>query len=134
LIQALDNATDTLRNEVYRFGIPVSLISPGSVETSGQFEISESEKTVHVLTPAQHELYHALVKTASVVEKESQRNGRSATVTTRAINDALFSPVPRPRYLVGMDAKFTGWMKWVMSDRFLDWSYQSIVQRFEKSD
>jgi short-subunit dehydrogenase len=132
---ALESATDTLRNEVFRFGISVSLIIPGSVDTSSHYQRSVHSDALRVqLTPIQKNLYEPLVKGSEVIEKETSKHKSGTNLTTRAFFHALFSETPKSRYMVGLDSKLTRGIRWVFSDRLLDWGYQLLMYQFEKHD
>ncbi|KAJ3257711.1 hypothetical protein HK103_004338 [Boothiomyces macroporosus] len=129
--QALENATHTLRNEVFRFGISVSLIIYGAVDTSSNFSrpIVETKRNSTNFTPKQETLYKPLVKSVSIIDKETKEHTVEASVATRAIVHALTSETPKSRYLVGIDSKLTRLFGWVFSDRVLDLAYQVLVNQ-----
>ena len=116
---ALENATDTLRNEVYPFGISVSLIIPGAVDITSKYAslIEGDASSPTALTNSRS----SLEKTAAIIDREVANNRMSSSVVTRSVDHALSSEYPKARYLVGLDSKLTRWLKWSCSDRLLDW-------------
>jgi NAD(P)-dependent dehydrogenase (short-subunit alcohol dehydrogenase family) len=122
---ALENATDTLRNEVYPFGVSVSLIIPGAIDISSKYdglnEITCSSPTGLKNSSINKTLYRSLEKTVGLIDREVVNNRLSPSIVTRAVEHALFSGYPKARYLVGLDAKLTRWLKLICSDRLLDW-------------
>ncbi|GFS01819.1 retinol dehydrogenase 7 [Elysia marginata] len=103
--------SDVLRQEVYRQGINVSIIEPGSVQTSevGAESVlhraqeatgkSDSETKVrhntHIAGPLKHRLFYFF-------ENRSSNVGSVIDAYTHAIT----AQVPRTRYVIGWDAKF----------------------------
>jgi hypothetical protein len=109
----------------------VSLVIPGSVDSSHYQRRINSEAHYAQLTAPQKELYNPLIKGVAVIERETTLHKVSASVTTRAMLHALFSETPKSRYLVGMDSKITRAARWIFSDRVLDWGYQVLLYQFE---
>ncbi|KAI8892531.1 hypothetical protein BC833DRAFT_611396 [Globomyces pollinis-pini] len=130
---ALENATDTLRTEVSRFEIAVSLIIPGSIDTASHYHrpVYNPNKKQMQLTPNQQQLYEPLIRSVHLIERETAQHRIGTEITTRAIWHALFSENPKTRYFVGMDSKITRWLRWFCSDRLLDWGYQGLISQFE---
>jgi NAD(P)-dependent dehydrogenase (short-subunit alcohol dehydrogenase family) len=118
---ALEAMSDALRLELQQWGIHVSVVEPGAIDTpiwdkSGS-EANEFERTT---PPEKMQLY---AHTTSAVR------GRVATAASRAIPasavaaavvHALTAPIPKTRYLVGTDAKVQAFMKWLLPDRWSD--------------
>ncbi|MDQ3940128.1 MAG: SDR family oxidoreductase [Actinomycetota bacterium] len=97
---------DSLRGELRSFGIHVSLIEPGSVKT----EIWDKgrQKTDELTTelPAEAlERYGRVLETARRLIDYQERVGIPPVKVAEVIEHALTSRRPRPRYLVGRDAR-----------------------------
>jgi hypothetical protein len=118
---------------VFRFGVAVSMVIPGSIDTS-HFQRSVNDAHYAQLAPPQKALYDPLIKGAAVIERETTLHKVSTSLTTRAIMHALFSETPKSRYLVGMDSKITRALRWLFSDRVLDWGYQVLLYQFEEKE
>ncbi|KAI8909493.1 hypothetical protein EDD86DRAFT_205592, partial [Gorgonomyces haynaldii] len=125
---ALEAASDTLRVELFRWRIPVSLVVPGSLDT--RFWSMQQKPPLAPLGQEYKQLYSPLLKGVQGVLKETSGHLLSTQYTTRAIKHALFSQYPMARYYVGYDAKFTWLLKTFLSDRFLDWGYAMWIESF----
>ena len=96
---------DVFRQELRPWGISVSIVEPGSIDTAiwdrGEREFDE----IGGRGPARDQLYgKAIVSYRKVVKKLAERGVPPAKVAT-AIEHALTARRPRARYLVGLDAK-----------------------------
>jgi NAD(P)-dependent dehydrogenase (short-subunit alcohol dehydrogenase family) len=116
---ALEAASDALRVEVAGSGIQVVIVEPGGFKT-GIWEGNESALA-----------RHAGSRFAASYEREMQLTkgmepfmGDPARVAT-VIGRALDSPLPRARYVVGLDAHAA-----VIADRFTPTAVKDIVSRF----
>ena len=103
---ALAAISDSLRGELHTFGIHVSLIEPGAVKT----DIWEKgRQRTHELAgefpPEAMERYGQVLETARKMIDFQERSGVPALKVAEAIEHALTSKRPKPRYLVGKDAK-----------------------------
>ena len=103
---ALAAIADSLRGELHAFGLHVSLIEPGSVKTliweKGR---QKTDQLAAELPPEAIERYGKVLETARKIVDFQERNGVPPVVVAKAIEHALTSPRPKPRYLVGKDAK-----------------------------
>ncbi|MGH2756855.1 MAG: SDR family oxidoreductase [Actinomycetota bacterium] len=103
---ALAAIADSLRGELHSFGIHVSLIEPGSVKTEiwekGRQRTTELEGE---LPPEAIERYGHVLQTAKRLLDLQERMGIPPVKVAEAIEHALTSRRPKPRYLVGKDAR-----------------------------
>lgn len=103
---ALEAAGDALRSEVYRWGIRVSLVEPGCVETPIWEKSSKTAGQISEdLTPEMKTLYG---KDMERVLEEIQKCAASAIpvkCVVRAVVHALTARRPKARYLVGTAAR-----------------------------
>jgi NAD(P)-dependent dehydrogenase (short-subunit alcohol dehydrogenase family) len=103
---ALAAISDSLRNELRGFGIHVSLIEPGSIKTEiwqkGRETADELEQQ---LPPEGIERYGRVLETAKRTIDFQERHGSDPSEVAKVIEHALTTARPRPRYLVGKDAK-----------------------------
>ena len=103
---AIEAYGDALRREVRAFGIKVSLIEPGSIDT-GIWDKGLDPAVRQRLGPAAEQLYRAGL---NFVEKEGRRSAAvaiPADAVVAALDHALTARRPRRRYVVGKDAKLT---------------------------
>jgi short-subunit dehydrogenase len=115
---AFEAFSDTLRQEVGRFGINVVIIQPGIIKT--EFEKETAQKLRNVSgTGAYRNAAEALA-----VQTEKLFNGEirasSPSVVTKAIRMAVESPAPKTRYAVGYAAKFLLTLNRLLPDRLFD--------------
>lgn len=111
---------DVFRQELGPWGISVSIVEPGSIDT----EIwDRSEREVEAMTdrvPGRDELYAKPVAAYRRVTRKLAEKGIPAEKVARAIEHALTARRPRPRYLVGFDAKFQARVKPLVPTRLFD--------------
>lgn len=145
----MENATDTLRNEVYPFKISVSLIQPGALDdvqpssatSAASPQISSSRRqSTSVVGGAHKELYESISQTTRQIHSTIHASSTTTAVTptralhaqspyTQALDHALFAPIPKIKYSVGWDTKFTRWIRWIATDRVIDLVFQSLVKQ-----
>lgn len=116
---AIEAISESMRNEVYPFGIFVVLIEPGYIETS--MNRTASELSSAYAKGAEGSPYRAVYESFLRGWEQTRRASRDrpedcAQVILRAIEE---NP-PRPRYLVTRPAKIAAFMRRVMSDRAFD--------------
>lgn len=110
---ALENYTETLRQELEPYGVGVSIIQPGGVVSKiGENSLAGTLRHFRNVTgPLQQEaemVLAALTEPQAVSdegnsgeESETNRKPSSPQIVTEAVLDALFSPKPKLHYLVG---------------------------------
>ena len=123
---ALEAVSDALRSEVRPWGITVSLVEPGAVQS----EIWERSKThaeaaLSQTRPDQLALYKIQLEKLRELMIKVQRRAIPAVDVAKVVAQALTATRPRTRYLVGYDAKFRALLKfWLpdsMQDALLEW-------------
>jgi len=119
---AIEAITDTLRLEMIRFGVSVSVIEPGLINTPMLDSVSGGK---------QHQIWDSLSdfgkndyseehqKFITLSDKLKFFAGEPEDVSCSIIH-ALTSPFPKTRYLVGCDAKCLAFIQWGYSDRLRD--------------
>lgn len=96
---------DVFRQELRPWGIKVSLIEPGSIDTPIWERGQRKAEDIEARAPKTNQLYGAaLDKFRKVIEDTAER-GIPPEKVAKAISHALESPRPKSRYLVGLDAK-----------------------------
>ncbi|KAI9227710.1 MAG: hypothetical protein DHS80DRAFT_16717 [Piptocephalis tieghemiana] len=94
---------DVLRREMFPFGVGVSLIQPGVICSPGSFKtktqiisnMSDEEIQAHGYSSKRHQHMPDIAPLAGLPIKH----------VTDAVLDALLSPWPKSRYLIGWDAR-----------------------------
>lgn len=119
---ALEAITDALRIELRPWGIHASIIEPGAVQTpiwdKGDRTI---ERITSDLPPDAIERYSFAFSTIEKLARDARRRGVPPDRVARAVEHALTSRRPRPRYIVGADARLAIFARWLLPDRALDW-------------
>ena len=115
---AIEALTDSLRRELRPWGLHVSLIEPGSIETPIWDKAwSYADEVRAGLSERAIELYgDPLDRTIEYMKKVSVR-AIPAERVARAIHHALTAERPRTRYRVGFDAKLMRVLTRVLPDR-----------------
>ena len=123
---ALEAMSDALRLELAPWGVTVSLVEPGAVQS--QIWQRATMSATHMLsqvTPASRALYDEPLRRMQDVIGRAAKRAIPAAVVARAVAHALTVPRPRARYLIGKDARVRALMKWMLptrvQDRVLAW-------------
>jgi len=96
---------DVFRQELRPWGLKVSLIEPGSIDTPIWERGQRKAEDIEARAPRTNQLYGAaLDKFRKVIEDTAER-GIPPEKVAKAISHALESSRPKARYLVGLDAK-----------------------------
>jgi NAD(P)-dependent dehydrogenase (short-subunit alcohol dehydrogenase family) len=98
---ALEGIADALRVEVARDGIRVILIEPGGVNTNIWDDLRENVEA------GRHSPYGPALRRIEQMTRMTTPLMAAPEQCARVIAGALASPLPRPRYLVGIDARLT---------------------------
>lgn len=101
----LEAVGDAFRQELRPWGISVSIVEPGTIDTP-IWERGESEADrVGAGVPARDELYGRAIERYREVIRKTAARGIPPHRVAGAIEHALVSGRPRTRYLVGLDAR-----------------------------
>jgi NAD(P)-dependent dehydrogenase (short-subunit alcohol dehydrogenase family) len=102
---------DVFRQELRPWGLKVSIVEPGSIDTPiwdrGQRKATE----VEAKAPKTDLLYGSAIERFRKVIRDTAERGIPPEKVAKAIAHALESPRPRSRYLVGLDAKVQARLK-----------------------
>jgi NAD(P)-dependent dehydrogenase (short-subunit alcohol dehydrogenase family) len=97
---------DVFRQELRPWGIAVSIVEPGSIDTPiwerGARNADEIEARAH---PDQDALYGPAIESFRKVVRDLAERGIPPEKVAKAIEHALGASRPRSRYLIGFDAK-----------------------------
>ncbi|HET6997027.1 MAG TPA: SDR family NAD(P)-dependent oxidoreductase [Solirubrobacterales bacterium] len=103
---------DVFRQELRPWGIAVSIVEPGSIDTPiwerGARNAEEIEARAH---PDQDALYGSAIERFRKVVRDTAERGIPPEKVAKAIEHALSADRPRTRYLVGIDAKVQAHLK-----------------------
>lgn len=102
---------DVFRQELRPWGLRVSIVEPGSIDTPIWQRGRRTGEQIEAKAPKTGLLYGAaLEKFRKTIEGTAER-GIPPEKVAKAIAHALESPRPRSRYLVGLDAKLQARLK-----------------------
>lgn len=109
---ALASVTDALRMEVQPFGMAVSLVEPGAIETP----IWDKRDVVNPPIDGYAEMVERIEAAADAARKKAL----PPDAVVRCVRHALTSRSPRSRYLVGGDARLRAVLRILLPDRLHD--------------
>ncbi len=109
---------DIFRQELRPWGISVSIVEPGSIDTPIW---ERGERTADEIgTPEREALYGRVVERYRKVIKDTAERGIPPEKAAQAIEHALTASRPRTRYLVGLEAKVAARAKLLIPTRIFD--------------
>src|SRR4051794_2689313 len=102
---------DVFRQELRPWGLKVSLIEPGSIDTPIWERGRRKAEDIEAKAPRTNLLYGAAIEKFRKVIEDTAERGIPPEKVAAAISHALESPRPKSRYLVGLDAKVQARLK-----------------------
>jgi NAD(P)-dependent dehydrogenase (short-subunit alcohol dehydrogenase family) len=118
----MEGLTDSLRQELRPWGIHVSIVQPGSIDTpiweKGQAAADVLERD---LSERAQELYGAAIGPVREAARREAAGGIPADEVAKAVAHALTAKRPKTRYMVGRDAQIQGALAVLTPDRARDW-------------
>jgi NAD(P)-dependent dehydrogenase (short-subunit alcohol dehydrogenase family) len=105
---------DTFRQELRPWGISVSIVEPGSIDTPIWDRGERAADKVTERAPAAQALYGRAIESYRKVVRETAERGIPPEKVAAAVEHALSARRPRSRYLVGLDAKIQARLKIVI--------------------
>jgi NAD(P)-dependent dehydrogenase (short-subunit alcohol dehydrogenase family) len=118
---ALDAMTTALRLELDAWGIEVSLVEPGAIATPIWKKSSAAADAIEATV--RHDawsLYSGHLASIRKVIAEAEHHAISAAAVARAVGHALTARRPKPRYLVGSDARVRALLAALLPQRVQD--------------
>lgn len=127
---ALEALADSLRLEVAPHGVHVSLIEPGAIKTPMLRRVEETrDEMLDAIPPHAAHLYREAGEALVDAFIDMARNALDPDAAAEVIERALTARRPKPRYLVGRDAKMNAFLAWILSDRMLDAAKRRLALR-----
>ncbi|WP_163506235.1 SDR family oxidoreductase [Fodinicola acaciae] len=103
---ALAGMTDTLRAELRPFGVQVVLIEPGTIATSIWGTAVGAGRALYERMPAEAQRYYgAALEAVMSTSEERGSKGLAPAAAAKVLVRVLETARPRPRYLIGRDAR-----------------------------
>ena len=126
---ALEAVADSLRLELKPFGIPVSIVEPGSIRTAiwGR-SAARADELAATMDSEVAELYADRVAAFRSVALKRGAGGAPADRVAEVVEEALTAERPHARYLVGRDAKLRAGFE-RLPDRLRDRIYERVLLR-----
>jgi NAD(P)-dependent dehydrogenase (short-subunit alcohol dehydrogenase family) len=103
---AMEAISDSQRVELQPFGIQVSLVEPGAINTP-MFDKGQryADAFMKHAPEKMEELYGTAIAAVRAAYREMAKTAIQPEQVARAVHHALTAKRPRPRYLVGLDAR-----------------------------
>jgi NAD(P)-dependent dehydrogenase (short-subunit alcohol dehydrogenase family) len=118
---ALEAMSDALRREVGRLGVQVIVVEPGTVATPIWGKgVATVQDLVAGMSGEQQLRYRDLIAAITKQAQAGEREGLAPTRAAEVIASAIEAQRPRPRYLVGRDAKLMSRSVRLLPDRAMD--------------
>jgi NAD(P)-dependent dehydrogenase (short-subunit alcohol dehydrogenase family) len=124
---ALEAVADSLRLELKPFGVPVSIVEPGSIRTAiwGR-SAARADELAATMDSEVAELYAERVAAFRSVALKRGEGGAPADRVAEVVVEALTAERPHARYLVGRDAKLRAGFE-RLPDRLRDRIYERVL-------
>jgi NAD(P)-dependent dehydrogenase (short-subunit alcohol dehydrogenase family) len=118
---ALEALTDSLRRELRRAGVEVSIVRPGGIATPiWDRGIGAAEQIREQMPPEGEAAYGSALDATRAAAADIGRNGLPPEAVAKVVEHALTARRPKTRYLVGRDAKMRAALAKVLPDRLFD--------------
>jgi NAD(P)-dependent dehydrogenase (short-subunit alcohol dehydrogenase family) len=125
----MEAITDALRQELHPFGIWVAAIEPGAIATPiWDRGVAAADSIVEEAPPDKRELYDRLIERMRVVAADAGKRGIPPQRVAEKVAHALTASRPKPRYIVGRDARIRAKVISRLPERAQD----ALVRRFLK--
>jgi NAD(P)-dependent dehydrogenase (short-subunit alcohol dehydrogenase family) len=126
---ALEAVADSLRLELKPFGIPVSIVEPGSIRTAiWTRSATRADELIATADAQMLELYSERIDAFRRVALKRGEGGAPAERVAEVVEEALTAERPHARYLVGKDAKLRAGFE-RLPDRLRDRIYERVLLR-----
>jgi len=102
---------DVFRQELRPWGIAVSIVEPGSIDTPIWERGERTADEIGERSPQREALYGKAIESYRKVVKQLAERGIPPEKVAAVVEHALGARRPRTRYLVGLDAKLQGRLK-----------------------
>ncbi len=123
---AVEALGESLRAELAPWGIDVSVVEPGSIDTPIWSKGAETiEEQFAKMPPNTKRLYGKQLKRMDEVLTETADRGIPPEKVAKVIHAAISSENPKHRYLVGRDAKIAARLKGTLPDR----TFKKLIDR-----
>jgi len=130
---ALEALTDSLRLEMRKFGIPVTIVEPGNVDTPiWKKSLAEAEQTIAQLPEEAQKRYGSSIDVLKRAVRGVAGKGVPPEKVARTVARLLAARRPGARRLLGWDAKLLVAMRRYLPVRVSDWIILRVLLRDSK--
>lgn len=131
---ALEGIAEAFREEIRPWGLKVVLIEPGAIKTEiWEKGRSQTDDLETQFGEEARERYAPLIAAIRALVDRQERVGVGPDRVAAAVERALTSSRPKPRILVGTDAKFVGAATRVLPDRTKDAIVRRVMSFYKAS-
>ena len=124
---ALEAFTDCLRQELTAWGMHVSSVEPGAIDTAMWDKARRADWTAEA-KEQELELYGRAYQAFRKFEEQNATGAVPCDAVSQAILHALTASRPRTRYLVGRDARLYVGLARIFPDRVVDWVTRKVMR------
>ena len=118
---ALEAFSDSLRRELWRHGVKVSVIEPGAIQTPiWEKGMADGLAKAVQYPPEIDEVYGPALENFERRLREVARKAEPVRLVTSAVEHALGATKPRVRYPVGRRMRLSSWLSRVLPEGVLD--------------
>jgi NAD(P)-dependent dehydrogenase (short-subunit alcohol dehydrogenase family) len=118
---ALEALTDSLRRELRRTGVEVSIVRPGGIATPiWDRGIGAADQIREQMPPEGESVYGSALDATRAAAADIGRNGLPPEAVAKVVEHALTARRPKTRYFVGREAKMRAALAKVLPDRVFD--------------
>jgi NAD(P)-dependent dehydrogenase (short-subunit alcohol dehydrogenase family) len=126
---ALEALTDAMRMELQPWGIHVSIVEPGAIESRiWEKARQRADQMQAAAGPEARARYGEAIARVRDAMEQAARRAIPARAVAEAVAHALFASRPKTRYLVGLDARLRAVMAAWLPDRVQDWLLIRILK------
>ena len=119
---AMEALTDSLRLELKPWGIHVSIVEPGNIDTPiWQKGLGQADVLLEKMPAHGRELYDPAVDAARQAAEKSAKAAIPPSAVAKAVVHALTAEKPKTRYVVGTDARIQAVVARLVPDGMKDW-------------
>lgn len=128
---AVEAMSDALRMELVQSGLYTSVVEPGVVATPIWDKAAEGPSPFEQLPPAGIARYGRMGAALARMIKGAPERAVPMSAVVGVVEHALTATRPRPRYLVGRDARVRLMLQTLLPRRWMDWLILRVFRRFE---
>ena len=125
---ALEAVSDALRREVAEHGVRVVSVEPGGIATPIWGKgMDDARRLMGAMTPEQERRYARVIAAVTKAVERIARDGLPPEAVAEVVAEAITTPRPRARYVVGRDAKVQALAARLLPDRVFDAAMRRLL-------